>query len=209
MFDMAGTALIIITMNDLFSSSLNADVFSLMFLLWFLSEIVGSSIIPTMRNGGRILKKTERGTNLIIYGSVASSLLIAFLFAGFKIAMMPDWVFYPGIILMVLGILLRQWSIIVLGRFFSTSIGVQKGHKVVDSGPYRFIRHPSYLGAFITFLGIGVALGSWGAVITFLIMFILAYGYRIHIEEKFLVSELGDDYIQYMKRTKRLIPFLI
>lgn len=126
-----------------------------------------------------------------------------------NIAMLPDWFFYPGIFLMVIGILVRQWAIIILGRSFTLAISVQKNQKVVDYGPYRFIRHPSYLGMFLTVIGIGVALRSWGGILVILVLFGLAIGYRIHIEEKFLVSELGDDYIQYMKRTKRLIPFVL
>ena len=137
------------------------------------------------------------------------SVLIAIMLAVKNIAMLPDWFFYPGIFLMVIGILVRQWAIFVLGRFFTLTVSVQKNQKVVDYGPYRFIRHPSYLGLFIIIIGIGLALGSWGGILVLLVMNGLAFGYRIHIEEKFLVSELGDNYIQYMKRTKRLIPFVL
>ena len=61
--------------------------------------------------------------------------------------MLPSWVFYPGIVLMILGIILRQWSMAVLGRFFSGTVGTQEGQFVVEKGPYKYIRHPSYTGA--------------------------------------------------------------
>ncbi len=125
-----------------------------------------------------------------------------------NIAMLPKWFFYPGIFLMVIGILVRQWAIFVLGRFFTTTVSVQKNQKVVDYGPYRYIRHPAYSGLLIFAIGMFVALQSWGGILVMLVIFGLAIGYRIHVEEKFLVSELGDDYIQYMKKTKGLIPFV-
>jgi protein-S-isoprenylcysteine O-methyltransferase Ste14 len=62
---------------------------------------------------------------------------------------------------------------------------------------------------FMTFIGVGVALQSWGGILVILVLFGVAIGYRIHIEEKVMISELGDDYVQYMKRTKRLIPFVL
>jgi protein-S-isoprenylcysteine O-methyltransferase Ste14 len=123
--------------------------------------------------------------------------------------MLPDWSFYPGVVLMVIGILFRQWAIFILGHFFTFTVSVQKNHAVVDHGPYGLVRHPSYLGLLLIILGTGLALRTWGGILVLLILNGLAIGYRIHVEEKVLVSELGDDYVRYMKRTKRLIPFLI
>jgi protein-S-isoprenylcysteine O-methyltransferase Ste14 len=203
---MAGIGLI--TASNVFPSSFEEYLFYAAFFLWLLCEVVGASIIPGLRRGDGAIKRRDKGSNLLIYGAIYVAICIAFVVAGDNIAMLPNWFFYPGIILMLLGIIVRQWSISILGRFFSTAIGVQKEHKVVDSGPYRYIRHPSYLGALLTFIGIGLALCSWGAIIPLLIMFTLAYGYRMQIEEKFLTSELGEDYIQYMKRTRRLIPYI-
>ncbi len=137
------------------------------------------------------------------------SVMIAIWFDLENIAMLPDWVFYPGIMIIVIGIIVRQWAIFVLGRFFTTTVSVQKSQKVIDHGPYRYIRHPSYLGIFLIIVGIGLALHTWGGILVLLVMNGIALGYRMHVEEKVLVSELGDDYVQYMKRTKRLIPFIL
>ena len=110
---------------------------------------------------------------------------------------------------MILGIVIRQWSIAVLGRFFSGTVGTQKGQKVVKNGPYKLVRHPSYTGLLLTLLGIGLALQSWGSVIVMILGFVCTFGYRIRVEEKLLVSQLGDEYIQYMKKIKRLIPYIL
>ena len=110
---------------------------------------------------------------------------------------------------MFLGVLVRQWAIAVLGRFFSLTVRVAEDHRVVVKGPYRLVRHPSYAGVLITFIGLALAVQSWGALLVLLGVFSLSFGYRMRVEEKALLSELGEDYANYMKRTKRIIPYLI
>lgn len=93
---------------ELFPSSAAALVFSIVFLLWILSEIVGAAILPRLRRGGARTRRRDRGSSLLIYGGVIASLGIAFSFAGADIAKLPSWVFYPGVVLMVLGIVVRS-----------------------------------------------------------------------------------------------------
>jgi protein-S-isoprenylcysteine O-methyltransferase Ste14 len=194
--------------NDLFPSSAAASLFSIVFLLWPLSEIVGGGIIPRMRRGRAKTQRADRGSVLLIFVSIAVSIAVAFSFASYGIAMLPSWAFYPGIILMAAGIALRQWSIAVLGRFFSAAVRIQQEHKVVEAGPYRYVRHPSYTGALVIFAGLGLALQSWGAVVVLVLIFAAVYGYRIRVEEEALISELGEAYIAYSRRTKKLIPYV-
>ena len=198
-----------VTFYSLFPTINEAILFQIVLTIWILSEIIGGTLIPFIRRGGAVLNRKDRGSGLLIFLIMFISIIIAIYFAGAGIAMLPSWFFYPGIILMILGIIFRQWSIAVLGRFFSGTVGTQKGQKVVEDGPYKFIRHPSYTGAFLILIGIGFALQSWGAVITLIFLFSLAYGYRIYVEEKVLISQLGEPYIEYKKRTKRLIPYII
>jgi len=193
----------------MFPSSITASVFSLVGLLWILSEVVGMGIITRIRRRGTRIKKEDRGSHLLLWMSIVVSITISFSLAGSGIAMLPSWVYYPGIVLMVSGIVLRQWSIAVLGQFFSGTVGIQEGQKVVDTGPYRLVRHPSYTGALLIFVGLGLAVQSWGAVLVLLMLFGVAYGYRVYVEEQVLVSELGDEYVKYSKRTKRLIPYVL
>ncbi|MGZ4853489.1 MAG: methyltransferase family protein, partial [Halobacteriota archaeon] len=107
------------------------------------------------------------------------------------------------------GIVLRQWSIAVLGRYFSPTVGVQEGQTVVDRGPYRLVRHPAYTGLLMLYIGLGFVIQSWGAVLVLIAFFAVAFGYRIHVEERVLTSKLGDEYVSYAKRTKRLIPYVL
>jgi protein-S-isoprenylcysteine O-methyltransferase Ste14 len=195
----------------IFSTGRETIIFSSVIGLWVLSEIVGGGIIPMLRrSGGAISRRDDRSTlsNYLLRISLFVSIIIAIFFVLNNIAMLPDWFFYPGIVLIVTGILVRQWAIFILGSSFTLGVSAQKNQKVVDHGPYRYIRHPSYLGMSLTVIGIGIALRSCAGLLVILVIYGLALGYRIYVEEKFLASELGDDYIQYMKRTKRLIPFV-
>jgi protein-S-isoprenylcysteine O-methyltransferase len=151
----------------------------------------------------------DRGSGPLIIFTVFVSIILAFSFGYTGIGELPDWAFYLGIFLMFLGILVRQWAIAVLGRFFSLTVRVAEDHRVVEKGPYRVVRHPSYTGVLITFIGLGLAVQSWGALLVLLGVFSLSFGYRMRVEENALLSELGEDYASYMKRTKRLIPYLI
>ena len=196
-------------MVQLFPSNIAASVFYLVYFLLFMSEVVGGTILPRLHRRGTRIKEKDKGSSLLISMSIFVSIVIAFSFVFSGIAMLPSWVFYPGIVLMVLGIVLRQWSIAVLGRFFSGTVGVQEGQKVVDTGPYRLVRHPGYTGGLLILAGLGLALQSWGAVLLLLLIIGPAYGYRIYVEERVLVSELGDEYVKYTKRTKRLIPYIL
>ncbi len=116
--------------------------------------------------------------------------------------------FFVGIFLMLLGITLRWYSVAVLGKYFTFDVSIQSGQVLVEVGPYRYIRHPSYTGALLTLLGFGLALGNWAGLAAALSCMGFAYAYRIPVEEAALSSALGEVYKQYMRRTWRLVPFL-
>lgn len=198
----------------LFPTVFEETLFVSLVLLWIMSEMVGIRIASRTPHGGpagdvKGHGRNDKGSNLLLRTSLYASIIIAFLLAAEDAARMPEWSFYLGAVLMVIGIVVRQWAVLTLGRFFTLDLSVQSGQRVVDRGPYRFVRHPSYLGMSLTALGIGMALRSWSGVLAIVVLFGLALWYRMRVEERFLVAELGDDYVQYMKRTKRLIPFVL
>ncbi len=132
-------------------------------------------------------------------------------FADRQYAIRPDrqLLFDFGIALMLLGMAFRWYSIHVLGRYFTVLVAVQPGHTVVDTGPYRFVRHPSYSGALLTIFGLALALTNWISIAAALALAGIGYAYRISVEEQTLLAALGEPYREYMKRTKRMIPFVI
>src|SRR5262249_39136957 len=91
--------------------------------------------------------------------------VIAILLGYARIGALPHWLIYPGLTLWLLGLTLTGWAYRTLGRYFSLDVQVQTDHRVVDSGPYRFLRHPGYAGALFGLLGLGAALQSWVSVL--------------------------------------------
>ena len=111
-----------------------------------------------------------------------------------------------GLALMVAGLLLRWWAIVHLGRFFTVNVAVASDHRVVDTGPYRLIRHPSYTGILLTCLGVGLCFGNFASLLVIVVPIVALALKRMRVEEAALAGALGDDYRTYMSHTKRLIP---
>lgn len=116
------------------------------------------------------------------------------------------WPVVTGVTLLWLGIALRVWSVLTLGRFFKMTVVVQDDHRVVERGPYRLLRHPSYTGALMIATGIGLAEGDWVSVAIMVIGVLVPLLIRIRVEERTLLAELGEDYADYAQRTARLVP---
>jgi len=116
--------------------------------------------------------------------------------------------FLAGAFIVVAGTTLRLWAILTLGRFFRSTVMIQPNHEVIASGPYRLVRHPSYTGVLLSCFGIGIALGSWLSLLVMMPLVFIGLYVRIRVEEDVLSSSLGDSYRQYMRSTRRLIPFL-
>jgi protein-S-isoprenylcysteine O-methyltransferase len=116
--------------------------------------------------------------------------------------------FRVGLLLMVAGQLLRWWSMATLGRFFTINVAIRSGHRLVESGPYRYVRHPSYSAILLFHLGAALCLGNALSLVALLVPVAAALGYRIHVEEEVLRTALDSTYLEYMSRTKRLVPGL-
>lgn len=97
----------------------------------------------------------------------------------------------------------------VLGRCFTFQVDVHSRQTVIEVGPYRYIRHPSSAGALITVIGFGLTLGNWAGLLALLACVGIGYAYRIHGEEAALIAVLGEPYKNYMRRTQRLVPFVL
>lgn len=117
-------------------------------------------------------------------------------------------VFWVGCVLFGAGLILRWYSIIYLGRFFTVNVAIHSGHEIIDTGPYARIRHPSYTGALLAFLGLALTLTNWISLLLIVAPIWWAFSRRMSTEEIALGSALGSPYTNYMRRTKRLVPFI-
>ncbi len=108
----------------------------------------------------------------------------------------------------MLGLGLRWWAIVTLGRFFTVDVQIAKDHHVVKRGPFRVVRHPSYTGVLMAFVGFAFSLANWAAMLVILVPIFVAFLRRMKVEEQALSDALGEEYVSYMRRTKRLVPFI-
>jgi protein-S-isoprenylcysteine O-methyltransferase Ste14 len=177
-------------------------------LIWVVPEVI-SSFTP---NGATGAKTRDRASAVVLLGATWAGIYVgvgtAFAAPQLAIAWDRPLLFAIGISLMLAGVAFRWYSIRVLGKFFTRTVSIQVGHSVVEKGPYRYIRHPSYTGAMLTFIGFALTLTNWLSLGVVLLGMILGYGYRVHVEEQALIEGLGPVYKEYMLRTKRFIPYV-
>jgi protein-S-isoprenylcysteine O-methyltransferase Ste14 len=149
---------------------------------------------------------------LILVAGTASTILsfgVAAAIRQFSIVTARDAMYAAGIMSLVAGGLLRRHCFRMLGDSFTYDVRVRAEKAVVERGAYRYVRHPSYAAGMLLFGGVGLALTNWLSLAVALLLPSLAYVYRISVEERALVDTLGPAYALYMRRTKRLVPFVI
>lgn len=182
--------------------------------LWVALEIV---LLVRDRVRGKGSAERDRGSRLINFLLVVAAVLGAEVVAtavdpdgALRLPGPPGAVGYPiaGVVVMWLGLGLRLWAILVLGRAFRTTVEVDAGQRVVRHGPYRWVRHPSYTGLLLLAVGTGIAWDNWVSLALTLVLPVLALTWRIAVEERVLVEVLGPPYESYRASTKRLVPGL-
>jgi protein-S-isoprenylcysteine O-methyltransferase Ste14 len=169
---------------------------------WAVFEVVLA--VRASGDGGRDLSVVP--LTLSVVAGLALAEVAARLAGGLALPGPRVWPLAVGLVVFGLGLVVRTWAVHELGRFFKYTVVVQSDHRVVDTGPYRRIRHPSYTGLLMAALGLGIALGNWLAIPAALVPPLVAFAIRIRHEEQVLAAELGEPYRAYMRRTRRLIP---
>ncbi len=144
---------------------------------------------------------------LVIMVSIAAGIYVAKRWPAAALPHHRSFMF-AGVGLFVAGLLLRWWAIITLGRFFTMDVTIEKDHELVERGPFHMVRHPSYTGVLLAFAGLALTLGNWAVLLVILVPIGAAFIHRMNVEENALSSALGPQYTDYMRRTKRLVPFI-
>lgn len=114
---------------------------------------------------------------------------------------------YCGAFLLVTGTLFRLYAIKTLGKYFSAIVQIKKDHKIIQAGPYSFLRHPSYTGAYMAMVGCSLFLQSYVGFVLLAIVMLFVYKERIMFEEKTLSRQFGIGYWTYSLHTWKMFPY--
>lgn len=173
-------------------------VFSGLYIVWIAVEF------PVARKDVKTEGKltSDAGTCPIYALGQAGTALTALWFA--PVFRPPHAALVAALLIFLCGVLYRLWAIRTLGRFYSHRVRREEGHRIVDWGPYRFIRHPAYAGRALAHAGVVLYFFHWVALAFFLLVLIPAIVLRIRVEEKMLFQIEG--YWEFAGTRKRLIP---
>jgi protein-S-isoprenylcysteine O-methyltransferase Ste14 len=167
-------------------------------------------IFMSRRQQGKreIAKSGDKGSIWLLTISISIGFWISFIIASTKTGRIYHWntFFIIGTILALIGLIIRIISILTLKQQFTYTVTRIENHELIETGLYKRIRHPGYLGQLIIFLGISTCLSNWLSILLMIIPVLIGYLNRINVEEKFMVKHMGQRYLDYQMRTKRLIP---
>ncbi len=186
-------------------------IFVAYLLLIFFFAVVDGSLRKGEAAKSLASAESDRGSTMALGRAYAISgliLLVAPVLDYIQIARAPGWIGWVGLAFMVAGLVLRIWSIRVLGEYYTRTLRTAEHQTLIDRGPYHVIRHPGYLGVMMLWIGAGLATANWMAILLIVLVLFVAYHNRIQSEERMLAATFGAQYDQYAARTRRLIPFI-
>jgi protein-S-isoprenylcysteine O-methyltransferase Ste14 len=179
-----------------------ALLYGLTFVGWFVLEVRQAvRRRPDASHG-------DRGSLWVLRATTVCGFVLAFALA----ALVPAWDVPRGLALVAsvallwCGIALRWWSFRTLGEYFTFTVQTTDDQAVVDTGPYRWVRHPAYLGMLLAILGIGAVSGNPLTVVVLLVAVLVGVVYRIRVEEQALLASVGEPYRRYCEGRARLVP---
>lgn len=183
------------------SSPFEVTIFS-----WFALELV---LVVRDLITGRARLEHDRGTRGVVALTLAGSIFVGLALRTWLPALdTPARAVFEvaGLVVVWLGLALRVWAVVTLGRSFSTFVQVEAGQTVVTRGPYHWVRHPSYTGLLLIALGFGIGAGNWLSLVICAVGPLIGLLPRIAVEESELAGALGEQYRSYQRRTRRLVP---
>ena len=174
-------------------------------LIYLLSEIG----IGLLRRSGRRSKRRDAGSLTVLWvtiiAAIAAAVMVTYLLPQFAFPL-PHAVGEVIGGVFAIGLVLRWWAILSLGKFFTVDVAIADDHQLIIRGPYHLVRQPSYTGMMLAFAALSVTFQNWVSIACILIPISLALTYRIYIEEIALEATFGESYQVYVRTTKRLIP---
>jgi protein-S-isoprenylcysteine O-methyltransferase Ste14 len=183
-------------------------VWKVLYWSWIVTEVLVLLVTRTRRGGGEI---SDRGSLIVLWVVIFASLSAGGLAAAVcRFADFPSthWIRPLALGMLALGLAVRWSAIYTLGRSFSANVAIHATQELNRSGLFRYMRHPSYTGMVVIFIATGLHTRNWLGLALSVIPPLLALLYRIHVEEAALTGAFGEQYVEYSRTTKRLIPGL-
>jgi protein-S-isoprenylcysteine O-methyltransferase Ste14 len=174
------------------------------------ARVAGRALVETTTAATGADRSEDRGTKPIVVAAMAGSFV-----AGVVISRRLTGLALPGsgwawlalgAAVAWLGIGIRVWAIATLGRFFRRDVTIVPDQQVITTGPYRFVRHPAYLGNLLVVAGVGLMLGNALGLAVMVVLAFLGHIPRIRVEEAALERELGEPYRRFAAGRARLVP---
>ncbi len=176
--------------------------------IWVASEILLAVLKRSKEEkSGKYDKSSLRYLWLVIIFAISGGVYIAIRGIG-AIQATRIAAPYLGIILILMGLLIRWIAIFTLRKYFTVNVAIAKDHRIIKSGIYKYVRHPSYSGSILSFLGLGIYFSNWVSLPIIFIPITFSFIYRIKVEETALRRKFGEEYADYARKTSRLIPGL-
>lgn len=168
------------------------------------------SIRQRAKRKNSIVNRGDKGSIWFLFILIGIGYFLSFRFGMTKIGRIYHWGFFfaAGVSLIIIGLIIRIYAINTLKQHFTYVVTKIENHELIETGLYKVIRHPGYLGQLFIFIGTAVSFSNWLSVLSMTIAVSIGYLYRIRIEERFMVEQMGQKYPDYQNRTKKLIPFV-
>lgn len=168
-----------------------------------LIRIIEVFLFDKNREQGKVYAWWTLGALTINYGLMVLSSIVEYIIARRQINFIISGI---AIIIMIVRFVIKYWAFKSLGKYYSSNIEIRESHKLVKTGPYKYLRHPVYLTTLLDYIAIPLFLNSFYTIFWSFSLEILIIRTRICFEEKALISKFGDEYIKYKNEAGGLIP---
>jgi protein-S-isoprenylcysteine O-methyltransferase Ste14 len=181
-------------------------IWKTLYWAWIVTEVLVLVVTRTRRGGGEV---RDRGSLVVLWVVIFGAMFFgSWVGAVYQPAAFHagHWMRYVCLGLLMVGLAIRWTAIYTLGKAFSANVAIHATQRLNQSGPFRLMRHPSYTGMLLIFLAMGLNTRNWLGLAIIVLLPMAALLYRIHVEEAALTGAFGAEYMEYSRRTKRLIP---
>ncbi len=186
---------------------MNLNIFAITYFIWISSEVILNRVA---RSGKKDKKSADKHSELLIWLAIIVCIFLSsFISVRYSSVILDsNLIRYIGLVVIYLGIIVRFIAIRQLGKYFTVDVTIREDHQLMQSGLYKYIRHPSYLGDCLSLIGLGFTMNNWYGLLTAFLPVFLTFVYRMNVEEKVLIGKFGKQYEDYKLTTRRLFPFI-